>query len=186
MSDAQYLSGRFLLAMPGMFDPRFDHSVSVMCVHDEHGAMGIGIGHLRQNVHFHEVLLELGIDPGVAPDCPVHHGGPVEPSRGFILHSTDWGGAETIEVQPLCALSASMDILRAITEGRGPSHWLFALGYAGWGPGQLENEMRHHGWYAAAGRQEILFETPAEQRWTAAWKAEGVDPALLSPMTGQA
>lgn len=186
MSDAQYLSGRLLLAMPGMLDPRFGHSVNVMCVHDEHGALGIGVGHLRPDVLFHEVLEELGIDPGVAPDCPVHHGGPVEPGRGFILHSTDWGGTETTEVQPLCALSASLDILRAIAEGCGPGRWLFALGYAGWGPGQLEGEMRHHGWYAAQGLPEILFETPAEQRWAAAWKAEGIDPALLANTTGRA
>jgi len=186
MSEAQYLSGRLLLAMPGMFDPRFEHSVNVMCVHDEHGALGIGIGQLRSGVCFHEVLEELDIDPGVAPDCPVHHGGPVEPGRGFILHSTDWGGTDTIEVQPLCGLSASLDILRAIAEGRGPSRWLFALGYAGWGAGQLEGEMRQHGWYAAEGRQEILFDTPAEQRWAATWKAEGIDPALLSTTTGRA
>ncbi len=186
MTDPQYLSGRFLLAMPGMFDPRFERSVNVLCVHDENGAMGIGIGHVRDGIRFHEILEELEIDPGVAPDCVVHHGGPVEPGRGFVLHSTDWGGADTIEVRPLCGLSASLDILRAIAEGRGPSRWLIALGYAGWGPGQLENEMRHHGWYVAEGREEILFETSAEARWMATWRAEGIDPALLSTETGRA
>lgn len=186
MTEEQYLSGRILLAMPGMFDPRFERSVNVLCVHDEHGALGIGIGHVREGVSFHEVLEELEIAPGVSPDCPVMHGGPVEPGRGFILHSTDWGGADTIEVRPLCALSASQDILRAIAEGRGPSRWLMALGYAGWGPGQLENEMRHHGWYAADGHPEVLFDTPAEVRWMATWRAEGIDPALLSTETGRA
>jgi putative transcriptional regulator len=186
MTDAQYLSGRLLLAMPGMFDPRFERSVNVMCVHDEHGALGIGIGHLREDVRFHEVLKQVGIDPGDAPDCAVHHGGPVEPGRGFVLHSDDWGGADTIAVQPLCALSASIDILRAIAEGRGPSRWLIALGYAGWGPGQLENEMRHHGWYAAQGNADVLFETAWADRWTATWRAEGIDPALLAPVTGSA
>lgn len=172
--------------MPGMFDPRFERSVNVICMHDEHGAFGIGIGQEREGVRFHEVLEELGIDPGGAPDCPVLHGGPVEPGRGFILHSTDWGGADTIMVQPVCALSASMDILRAIAEGRGPSRWLMALGYAGWGAGQLEGEMRHHGWYAADGRPEILFDTPVDARWSATWRAEGIDPALLSTETGRA
>jgi putative transcriptional regulator len=186
MSEPQYLSGRLLLAMPGMFDPRFERSVNMMCVHDENGALGIGIGHLREGLRFHEVLEEIGIDPGEAPDCAVHHGGPVEPGRGFVLHSTDWDGAETIEVPSLCALSASVEILEAIAAGRGPARWLFALGYAGWGPGQLEGEMRHHGWYAAEGRQEVLFDTPAEQRWTAAWRAEGIDPALLASETGHA
>lgn len=182
----QYLSGRILLAMPGMFDERFARSVNVMCVHDEQGALGIGIGHVRDGVRFHEILEELDIDPGVAPDCAVMHGGPVEPGRGFVLHSTDWGGVDTIEVQPLCGLSTSRDVLRAIAEGRGPTHWLMALGYAGWGPGQLEGEMRHHGWYAAEGHREILFDTPVEARWMAAWRAEGIDPALLSTETGQA
>lgn len=186
MTAEQYLSGRILLAMPGMFDERFERSVNVMCVHDEHGALGIGIGHQREGVRFHEVLIELGIDPGVAPDGPVLHGGPVEQGRGFILHSTDWGGADTIAVQPLCALSGSLEVLRAISEGRGPKHWLMALGYAGWGPGQLENEMRHHGWYAADGHREVLFETPVEARWAATWRAEGIDPALLSTETGHA
>lgn len=186
MSEAQYLSSRFLLAMPGMFDPRFEHSVNVMCVHDEHGALGIGVSHLRSDMRFHKLLEEVGIEPGEAPDCEVHHGGPVEPGRGFVLHSTDWGGADTIEVQPLCALSASVDILRAIAEGHGPSQWLIALGYAGWGAGQLEGEMRQHGWYAAEGNKDILFDTPAEERWAATWKAEGIDPALLSNEMGRA
>lgn len=186
MTQAQYLSGRLLLAMPGMFDPRFERSVSVMCVHDENGALGIGIGHIREGLRFRELLEELDIDPGHAPDCAVHHGGPVEPGRGFILHSTDWRGADTIEVQPLCALSASVDILRAIAEGRGPRHWLMALGYAGWAPGQLEGEMRHHGWYAAEGRPEILWDTTPDARWAATWRAEGIDPALLANTTGQA
>lgn len=182
----QYLSGRILLAMPGMFDPRFERSVNVMCVHDENGALGIGIGHVREGVRFHEVLEELDIDPGVSPDVEVMHGGPVEPGRGFILHSTDWGGTDTILVDPLCALSASMDVLRAITEGRGPSQWLMALGYAGWGAGQLEGEMRQHGWYAAAGHRPVLFETAPAARWMATWRAEGIDPALLSTQTGHA
>ena len=186
MTDAQYLSGRLLLAMPGMGDPRFQHSVIAMCVHDENGAVGVGIGHRRPNLRFHEVLEEVGIDPGEAPNCDVHHGGPVEPGRGFVLHSTDWGGQDTLQVTPLGALSASLDVLRAITEGRGPSRWLFALGYAGWAPGQLDGEMRRHGWYAAEGRDSILFDTPLDERWSACWRAEGIDPALLANVTGRA
>ena len=186
MTEAHYLSGRLLLAMPGMFDPRFDHSVIAMCMHDENGAFGVGVGHLRDGLRFHELLDELDIDPGVAPNCVVHDGGPVEPGRGFVLHSTDWGGQETLEVSGLCNLSASLDVLRAIAEGRGPSRWLIALGYAGWAAGQLDGEMRHHGWYAAEGRSAILFDTPCADRWTAAWKAEGIDPALLANVTGRA
>jgi putative transcriptional regulator len=186
MTDAQYLSGRLLLAMPGMFDPRFDHSVIAMCMHDENGAFGVGIGHVREGVRLHSLLEELDIDPGEAPDCTVLNGGPVEPTRGFVLHSHDWGGQGTVDVAGLCALSASLDILRAIAEGRGPSQWLIALGYAGWGPGQLDNEMRHHGWYAADAHGEVLFETRYADRWSATWKAEGIDPALLANVTGRA
>lgn len=186
MTEPHYLSGRLLLAMPGMFDPQFDHAVIAMCQHDENGAFGIGIGHVRAGIRFRELLEDVGIDPGTAPDCPVHHGGPVEPGRGFVLHSPDWSGDETIEVGSLCSVSASLDILRAIAAGAGPDRWIIALGYAGWGAGQLDAEMRHHGWYVADGRPDILFGTPAEGRWHATWKAEGIDPALLATVTGQA
>ncbi len=186
MTTAQYLSGRLLLALPGMGDPRFERSVIAMCQHDEHGAFGLGIGHYRPNVSLHGLLEELEIDPGHAPDCPIHHGGPVELGRGFVIHSDDWGGADSLTVVPFGTVSASLDILRAIAEGRGPSRWLITLGYAGWGPGQLDNEMRHHGWYAAEGRNEILYDHPAEKRWTAAWRAEGIDPSLLASQTGSA
>jgi len=186
MMEAQYLSGRLLLAMPGMFDPRFDHAVIAMCVHDEHGAMGIGLGRTRPDTSFHELLDDVGIDPGLADDRPVLDGGPVEQGRGFVLHSDDWAGEGTIQVRPFGALSGTLDVLRAIAEGRGPSRWLFALGYAGWGPGQLDEEMRHHGWYAAEGKPELLFDTPVEARWSATWRADGIDPALLASETGRA
>lgn len=186
MSEAQYLSGRLLLAMPGMFDPNFERAAIALCVHDATGAFGLGIGHLRAGLGFHEVLRELDVDPGVAPDAPVHHGGPVEPGRGFVLHSDDWEGPGTISAPPFGKVSASIEVLQAIAAGTGPRDWLFALGYAGWGPGQLDEEMHHHGWYAATGHRDVLFATPAEARWAAAWKAEGVDPALLAPVTGRA
>ncbi|KQM19750.1 hypothetical protein ASE49_04725 [Novosphingobium sp. Leaf2] len=186
MIDERYLSGRLLVAMPGMFDPQFERAVQVMCVHDENGALGVGIGHVREGVRFHDVLEELEIDPGDSPNREIMNGGPVEPGRGFILHSTDWGGTDTIAVQPLCALSASMDVLRAIADGRGPSQWVMALGYAGWAAGQLEAEMRQHGWYVADGHRDVVFDTKPEARWMATWRAEGIDPALLSNATGQA
>lgn len=188
--EAHYLAGRMLLAMPGMFDSRFERSVNVMCVHDENGALAINIAEVREGVRFHAILEDLGIDPGGAPDCAVLNGGPVEPGRGFVLHSLDWDGGDSIEVhagdRPLCGLSASMDVLRAIAEGRGPSQWTMALGYAGWAPGQLEEEMRHHGWYAAQGSRDVLFRTAPEDRWMATWKNEGIDPSLLASETGRA
>ena len=185
-NDPQYLTGRMLLAMPGMFDPRFERSVTVMCQHDDKGAMGVGIGKLRKGIDFHTMLADFDIDPGETPNCPLHHGGPVETSRGFVLHSDDWSGSDTIRVGTLCSLTHSLDVIRAIAEGRGPRHWLVALGYAGWLGGQLEGEMRQHGWYAAEGHREVLWDTPAENRWLRAWQAEGIDPALLATQTGRA
>ena len=98
MDEPRFLSGKLLLAMPGMADPRFERAVIAVCVHDENGAVGIGIGHKRAGMRFRALLQQLDIDPGEAPDCAVHHGGPVEPGRGFVLHSTDWGGQESLQV----------------------------------------------------------------------------------------
>jgi putative transcriptional regulator len=181
---AAYLAGRLLLAMPGMPDPRFDGAAIALCVHDEHGALGIGLDSELDGVGLHELLVDLDIEPGIAPDCAVLIGGPVEPNRGFVVHSPDWTSEATLEVGPW-SLTASRDILTAIAEGHGPAQWLVALGYAGWGPGQLDGEMSHHGWHAAEGRPPILFETPVEARWSAAWKAEGIDPALLANFSGR-
>jgi putative transcriptional regulator len=185
-----FLSGKFLLAMPGMADPRFERAVIALCAHDENGAIGVGIGHKRAGISFRGLLKQLDIDPGDAPDCAIHHGGPVEPGRGFILHSTDWGGQDTLHVAgpdgPFFAMTGTMDVLKAIAEGRGPSKWTAALGYAGWGEGQLDEEMTRHGWFAAPGDAEILFDTPTDERWGAAFKAEGIDPRLLCNETGAA
>ena len=190
MNQAPFLSGKLLLAMPGMADPRFERAVIAICLHDEHGAVGVGIGHKRSGMRFRTLLEQLGIEPGEAPDCAVHHGGPVEPGRGFVLHSTDWGGEDTIQVNavagPLCAMTGTIDVLRAIAEGRGPSQWIVALGYAGWAGGQLEQEMTRHGWFTAEGDPALLWDTPADERWQAAFRSEGVDPRLLSSQTGAA
>lgn len=188
--DPRFLSGKLLLAMPGMADPRFERAVIALCVHDENGAIGIGIGHKRAGLSFRGLLRQLDIDPGEVKDRAVLHGGPVEPGRGFVLHSTDWGGQETLQVAggsgETFAMTGTLDVLRAIAEGRGPSRWLVALGYAGWGDGQLDEEMTRHGWFAASGSAAILFDTPADERWGAAFKAEGVDPRLLVGETGVA
>ncbi len=185
-----FLSGKLLLAMPGMADPRFERAVIAMCVHDENGAVGIGIGQKRAGLRFRALLKQLDIDPAEAPDCAVHHGGPVEPGRGFILHSTDWGGQDTLQVNgpagSLLAMTGTIDILKAIAEGRGPGRWIAALGYAGWEGGQLDQEMTRHGWFVADGSDSILFDTPTDERWAAAFKAAGVDPRLLSSETGAA
>ena len=190
MDSPRFLSGKLLLAMPGMADPRFDRAVLAMAAHVENGAVGIGIGHLRAGVRFRSLLRQLDVDPGDAPDCAVHHGGPVEPGRGFVLHSDDWGGQDTIQVAgahgPLYSMTGTIDILKAIAGGRGPSRWLIALGYAGWGGGQLDQEMTRHGWFSANGSAALLFDTPPELRWESAFKGEGIDPRLLVGETGAA
>lgn len=186
MAEGEYLAGRLLLAMPGMGDPRFEKSVIAMCGHDGNGAFGLNLAERREGLRFHDLLREMDIEPGEAPDCDVLHGGPVEPGRGFVLHSADWDGTSTIPVKPFGALSASLDVLKAIAGGRGPRRWLFVLGYAGWAAGQLENEMRHHGWYAAQGHQDVVYDTGPEARWASAWRAEGIDPSLLANVTGRA
>ena len=186
MPDSSSLAGRFLLALPGMGDPRFRRSVIAMMIHDHEGALGIGLGSLRDGLGLHALLEDLDIDPGKAPDCDILDGGPVEQQRGFVLHSPEWQGSGTIMAGELCAMTASLEVLHAIAEGRGPRRFLVALGYAGWTGGQLEGELQHHGWEVLYGSESILFGTSPEQRWTACWRSKGIDPALLSGETGRA
>ncbi len=186
MNRPLYLTGQFLLALPGIGDPRFDHAVIAMCAHDSQGAMGIGIGAQIADLGLHEILEQFGIDVGDAPDAPVNFGGPVEPGRGFVLHSNDWGGQDTIDVAGRWSLSGTIDILRAIAEGRGPSQWVVALGYAGWSEGQLDREMTQHGWLSLEGDPALIFETPARDRWARALAGAGVDPRFLSSEGGRA
>jgi putative transcriptional regulator len=186
MDKTAFLSGQFLLAMPGMSDPHFARAVIAMCSHDESGAIGIGLGATIEGLGFHDLLAQFEIAAGDAPNAPVHFGGPVEPRRGFVLHSSDWGGQDTIDVAGLWKLSSTVDVLRAIAEGRGPSRWVVALGYAGWDGGQLEGELSRPGWFNVAGDAELLFDIGAEDRWTHAFAQAGVDPRLLVAETGRA
>ncbi|MBR0551771.1 YqgE/AlgH family protein [Stakelama marina] len=186
MATTPYLTGQFLLAMPGIGDPRFDQAVIAICAHDDNGALGIGIGAAIDGLGLHDVLEQLEIDPGEAPDAPVHFGGPVEPRRGFILHSNDWSGADTVDVGGRWSLSATIDVLREIAEGKGPSRWVVALGYAGWGEGQLDEEMTRHGWFNVTGDEALLYDTPAEKRWSKGFAEAGIDPSLLANSAGTA
>lgn len=190
MKSARYLTGQFLLAMPGIGDSRFARAVIAMCAHDADGALGIGIGTTIAGLGLHDVLRQLEIDPGVAPDAPVHLGGPVEPRRGFVLHGLDWGGQDTVAVVgqdgPLWALSGTTDVLKAIAAGSGPSQWLVALGYAGWGAGQLDGEMITHGWFNTVGDTGLLYATGADERWATAFASAGIDPRLLVSGAGRA
>lgn len=186
MESTPFLTGQFLLAMPGIGDPRFERAVIAMCAHDDDGALGIGVGDTIEGLGLHDLLEQFEIEPGVAPDCPVHFGGPVERRRGFVLHTTDWSGQDTIDVAGRWALSGTVDILRAIATGDGPSRWLVALGYAGWGQGQLDAELTRHGWFNTPADARLLFDVDVEARWATGFALAGIDPRLLSNAAGQA
>ncbi len=187
MSDARYLSGRLLLSMPGIGDPRFERAVIAMCLHDDDGALGIIINKPHGDLTLKTMLTQLEIDTaGLVSDAPVYAGGPVETGRGFVLHSLDYSGQGTVSIGGQWAMTSTIDILRAIAEGRGPKQWLVALGYAGWGAGQLEQEMTRHGWMDADGDTAMLFDTACDRRWPRAYAGMGIDVSHLSPETGHA
>lgn len=185
-SASPYLTGQFLLAMPGIGDPRFERAVIAVCAHDKGGAIGIGLGARIAGLSFHDLLAQLGIEAGEAPDVPIHFGGPVEPRRGFVVHSKDWGGQDTIDVAGRWALSGTTDVLRAIAAGKGPGRWLVALGYAGWSEGQLEEEMTRHGWFSTAADVDLIYATETRNRWARGFETAGIDPRLLTAQGGTA
>lgn len=172
--------------MPGIGDHRFEKAVIAMCAHDENGALGVGVGRIMPGITLHRLYEQLEIEPGIAPDCGIHVGGPVEQQRGFVLHSIDWVGEDSLLVEDRWCLTSTLDVLRAIADGIGPSRWLVALGYAGWGEGQLDGEMRRHGWLATRGEDSLMFEHEASHRWERAMRSAGIDPRLLAPTSGQA
>lgn len=186
MTDPRFYGGHFLLALPGMEDERFAYSAIALCVHDEEGAMGIGLTETVEGVGLRDLLESFDIDGSRVGDQPVLFGGPVEPRRCFVLHSLDWAGQDMVQAGPHWGLSGSMDILKAIAEGRGPSRYLVALGYAGWGPGQLEREMAGDGWFLANAVPGILFDTPADRKWAQAFAAAGIDSTHLVSGAGSA
>lgn len=186
MIENPYLCGQFLLAMPGIGDERFTRSVIAMCAHDPGGAFGLCLHEEADDISVPELMRQLDIDPGNTPDLPVMMGGPVEPQRGFVLHSCDWGGQDTRHVAGRWALTGSRDVLAAIAQGHGPRRWVAALGYAGWGAGQLEGELALHGWFVTPGTEALIWDTEPERRWRQAYRGAGIDAALLSAEAGRA
>ena len=182
-----YLTGQILIAMPGTEDTRFRRTVVYICAHNEEGAMGLVVNKRIDNLNFGELLQQLGIEnpkPGQAID--VHFGGPVESSRGFVLHSAEYEQDSTLQVDGRIAMTATQDILRDIAAGEGPRHRLFALGYAGWGPGQLDSELQANGWLTADASEFLVFSTGLEDKWKAALKTLGIDPSFLVTDAGHA
>lgn len=182
------LTGKLLIAMPGMGDRRFEHSVVFLCAHSEEGAMGLIVNKPAQDLSFAQLLEQLKIRPTAeGQEIRVHFGGPVEHGRGFVLHSDDYGGGEaTLHVADQFAMTATMDIIQAIARGDGPSRSFMALGYAGWGPGQLESEILRNGWLTADASADLVFGEDNRMKWEGALKTLGIDPLGLSSTAGRA
>ena len=181
------LDGMLLIAMPGMPDPRFTRSLIYLCTYTRDGAMGLIVNQVADQVSFDDVIGQLGIDiVEDAKSLPVHVGGPVETSRGFVLHSSDYRHPDTLVIDKQFALSATVDVLKAIAEGGGPKRKVFALGYAGWAPGQLDQEIRSSGWLLAPPDDDLVFGSEHQTKWERALQKIGVDPSLLSGEAGHA
>lgn len=186
--DTDGLSGKLLIAMPGMGDPRFDHSVVFMCAHSEDGAMGLIVNKPTPEVRFEDLLAQLRIEKAdTSREISVHYGGPVETGRGFVLHSADYNrNSSTLLVDDNIGMTATLDILEDLAAGRGPSQCFLALGYAGWGPGQLEDELQRNGWLTSDADTGLVFEEPPTKKWQRALENLGIDPLLLSTTGGRA
>ena len=182
------LTGQLLIAMPGMGDPRFDRSVVFLCAHSAEGAMGLVVNHPVADLSFDELLSQLDIAPTASVvGVPVLMGGPVEHGRGFVLHSAEYTESEaTLQVGADFGMTATLDILEDIAQGRGPTRTLMALGYAGWGPGQLEGEIARNAWLTAQASSEIVFDTAPGDKWARALSTLGIDPLTLSAAAGRA
>lgn len=191
MTDARvangYLTGQFLIAMPGMSDPRFEKTVIYLCAHNAEGAMGLVVNRLFGSVNFSDLMSQLEVTGEHMPaDKPVHYGGPVEPGRGFVLHSADYQHEGTMLVDGGVALTATFDVLRAIAAGAGPAHALMALGYAGWSAGQLDDELQANGWLTVAADNDLLWDGNLETKWDRAMAKIGIDPRMLTSDAGHA
>jgi putative transcriptional regulator len=183
-----FLEGKLLIALPGMPDPRFEKSVIFMCAHSGDGAMGIIINKKVEGLAFRDMMGKLEINVSAnTPDAPVLFGGPVQTGRGFVLHSGEFEGNDsTLSVTDEISLTATLDVLRAIARGQGPHKSLFALGYAGWDSGQIENEIRANGWVHCDADDTLVFDSNLEGKWGGALKKLGIDVSSLSALAGRA
>jgi putative transcriptional regulator len=190
-----YLDGQMLIAMPAMNDERFVRSLIYVCAHSSDGAMGIVVNHPVANINFSDLLVKLEVIPAAdriqlpprAGAVKVLKGGPVETERGFVLHSSDFFmDNSTLPIDDGVFLTWTLDILKAIARGDGPANAILALGYAGWGAGQLENEIQQNGWLHCAADQELIFGTDTEHKYEKALRKIGIDLGMLSSEAGHA
>ena len=183
-----HLDGKLLIAMPSMGDPRFEKTVIYVCAHSDDGAMGLIVNKPATDLKFDDLLEQLNIK-GERPieGVDVFYGGPVEYGRGFVLHSRDYESEDsTLTVNADFGMTATLDILEDISNGEGPDACLLALGYAGWGPGQLEGEIRANGWLTCDADRDLVFSVDAKGKWLAALETLGIDPRMLSAAGGTA
>ena len=183
-----YLTGQLLIAMPMISDDRFEKAVIYICAHSEDGAMGIVINNQSPDIDFEQLLQQLSITSNIFKnDIAIHIGGPVETERGFVLHSSDYSSSsETMEINEGISLTATIDILKAIATGDGPEQSLIALGYAGWGPGQLEQEIQHNGWLHCEAALDIVFDKNTDTKYKKSLKKLGINPSHFVTVPGRA
>lgn len=187
MIEAATLTGQLLIAMPAMDDPRFEQSVILVCAHTDEGAMGIVLNRPLAKPSFESLLMQLDVEPTPpARQIRLCEGGPVDHGRGFVLHTSDWKGDGSLDVAEDLALTASLDILHEIAIGGGPRQGLLALGYASWGPGQLDQEMHDNVWLSAPAKHDVLFDDANDTKWRRAMAILRIDPGLLSGAVGHA
>ncbi|MDR3424861.1 MAG: YqgE/AlgH family protein [Alphaproteobacteria bacterium] len=185
--EPRWLTGQFLVAMPGMADPRFSRTVIYVCSHGPSGAMGLVINRLFGEADFRMLLEQLNVESVFpTPDIPVQFGGPVEMGRGFVLHSSEYLREGTTRIDDFVAITATVEIIQDIADGKGPDRILMALGYAGWGAGQLEEELKGNGWLTVAADENILFDFDLDSKWDRAMAKIGISPAMLSDTAGHA
>jgi putative transcriptional regulator len=180
------VAGQLLIAMPGLADPRFAQTVLYICAHNHDGAMGLVLNRPLTEPRFADLIEQLDIEAATPQDIRICAGGPVEQTRGFVLHSPDWQCEDTLRIDAGSALSTSIDVLRALAIGAGPARSILALGYAGWGGGQLDAELQRDSWLVAPATSAILFDARFDTKWRRALGQIGIDPAALSTESGHA
>lgn len=181
-------AGKLLLAMPKMSNQPFNRAVVYICVHNQDGAMGIVVNRYANFITFSQLLSELKIDKDehVVEGIPIHYGGPVEANRGFVLHTNDYTHETTLKISPGISLSATLETLDTIAHGEGPEKCIVALGYAAWGPGQLEEELKNNAWIPVSADERLLFDTEVQEKYENAFKSLGVNADMLSEDSGNA
>jgi putative transcriptional regulator len=187
LKSSDYFKGQLLIAMPGLLDPNFDLTVTLLCEHNDEGAIGIVLNRVHPSLSGKDIFEELELKPSSgAGNIPIHIGGPVNINEIFVLHGPPFKWEGCYQINPAIGMSNTIDILAAVSGGSGPVSYIISLGCAGWGPGQLESEIMQNTWLTSSVLEEIIFDIPVEERWEAAVRRMGIDPTLLTDAAGHA